>query len=240
MSEGFFDRAERMLGKETMDALARLRVAVFGLGGVGSWCVESLVRSGVGHFMLVDSDVVCASNVNRQAMATANTVGRVKAEALAKRLREINPDVDLDVRQRRYCVETASEFDFASFDYVIDAIDSVEDKVLLIRNALASQKTTLFSSMGAAFKMDPFQIRHSAFRKVAGDGLARAMRQRFKKSGGIPERPFECVWSDERREGQSFERPCGSIVHTTASFGFAIAALVVSDVERGLRGGREI
>ena len=82
--------------------------------------------------------------------------------------------------------------------------------------------------MGAAFKMDPFRIRHSEFRKVEGDGLARALRQRFKKSGGIPVRPFECVWSDERREGLSFERPCGSIVHTTASFGFALAALVLS------------
>ena len=234
MSEGFFDRAERMLGRETMDALARMRVAVFGLGGVGSWCAESLVRSGVGHLMLVDSDVVCATNVNRQAMATAKTVGRVKAEALAERLREINPDADLDVRQRRYCAETAAEFDLASFDYVIDAIDSVEDKALLIRSALASRSTTLFSSMGAAFKTDPFRIRHSAFRKVAGDGLARALRQRFKKGGGMPERSFECVWSDERREGQSFERPCGSIVHTTASFGFALAALVVADAERRL------
>ena len=232
MSEGFFDRAERMLGKETMDALARLRVAVFGLGGVGSWCVESLVRSGVGHFLLVDSDTVCASNVNRQAMATSKTVGRVKADALAERLREINPAVDLDVRQCRYCDETAAEFDFTRYDYVIDAIDSVEDKMLLIRNALAAPDTTLFSSMGAAFKMDPFQIRHSAFRKVAGDGLARALRQRFRKSGGIPERSFECVWSEERREGQTFERPCGSIVHTTASFGFALAALVVADVQR--------
>ena len=234
MSEGYFDRAERMLGGEMMNALAGLRVAAFGLGGVGSWCVESLVRSGVGHLMLVDSDTVCASNVNRQAMATTRTVGSVKAEALAERLREINPDVDLDVRQCRYCAESAAEFDFSRFDYVIDAIDSVEDKMLLIRNALASPNTTLFSSMGAAFKMDPFQIRHSAFRKVEGDGLARALRQRFKKSGGIPERQFECVWSNERREGQSFERPCGSIVHTTASFGFALAGLVIADVERKL------
>ena len=89
MNEGFFDRAERMLGRETMDALARLRVAVFGLGGVGSWCAESLVRSGVGHLMLVDSDTVCETNVNRQAMATSKTVGLVKAESLAERLRDL-------------------------------------------------------------------------------------------------------------------------------------------------------
>ena len=235
MNEGFFDRAERMLGRETMDALARLRVAVFGLGGVGSWCAESLVRSGVGHLMLVDSDTVCETNVNRQAMATSKTVGLVKAESLAERLREINPCVELDVRRKRYCAETAAEFDFTGFDYVIDAIDSVEDKALLIRNVLASPSTTLFSSMGAAFKMDPFMIRHSAFRRVAGDGLARALRHRFRKTGGMPERAFECVWSDERREGQTFERPCGSIVHTTASFGFALAGLVVADVERPRR-----
>ena len=232
MSEGFFDRAERMLGGETMDALAHLRVAVFGLGGVGSWCAESLVRSGVGRLMLVDSDTVCASNVNRQSMATAKTVGRVKAEVLAERLREINPDVELDVRQCRYCGETAAEFDFTRFDYVVDAIDSVDDKMLLIRSVLASPGTKLFSSMGAAFKMDSFQIRHGAFRKVAGDGLARALRHKFKKSGGIPERQFECVWSEERCEGRSFERPCGSLVHMTASFGFALAGLVIADVVR--------
>ena len=231
MSETFFDRAERMLGAAVMDALSRTRVAVFGLGGVGSWCAESLVRSGVGHLMLVDSDTVCASNVNRQAMATSRTLGRGKAETLAERLREINPEVELDVRRCRYCAESAAEFDLAAFDYVVDAIDSVEDKALLIRRALASQGTTLFSSMGAAFRMDPFRLRHTAFRKVEGDGLARALRHRFKREGGVPKRQFECVWSDERRASQKFERPCGSVVHTTASFGFALAGLVVADAE---------
>ena len=113
-----------MLGTATLDALRATRVALFGLGGVGSWCAESLVRSGVGHLLLVDSDRVCATNVNRQLMATTATVGAVKVEVLARRLREINPGVDLDVRAEVYSAETAPSFDLAAYGYVVDAIDS--------------------------------------------------------------------------------------------------------------------
>lgn len=253
-----------MLGTATLDALSRTRVAIFGLGGVGSWCAESLVRSGVGHLMLVDSDRICATNVNRQLMATTKTVGQVKVAALAERLREINPAVDIDVRQRIYDASSAAEFDLPQWDYVIDAIDSLENKALLIRQALSIPTLTLFASMGAALKMDPFQIRQSVFTKVSGDGLARALRQKFRKTGGIPERPFICVWSPERREnlgpmeagcglgscvcpkGQGPGDPAlvghewcslkarinGTVAHTTAIFGLALAGLVVADVER--------
>lgn len=257
-----FTRTELMLGTATLEALQRTRVAIFGLGGVGSWCAESLVRSGVGRLMLVDSDRICVTNVNRQLMATTKTVGQVKVEALAARLREINPAVELDVRQKIYDATTAAEFDFSEWDYVIDAIDSLESKAHLIRHALSVPAVTLFASMGAALKMDPFQIRHSEFSKVEGDPLARALRQKLRRTGGIPERPFECVWSPERREnlgnaasvdgagqganvaGQGSPAPAGlgwdslkaringTVAHTTAAFGFALAALVVSDIER--------
>ena len=237
-----FGRTELMLGTATLDALAAVRVAIFGLGGVGGWCAESLVRSGVAHLMLVDADRVCATNVNRQLMATTKTIGQVKVAALAERLREINPAVELDVRQRVYDASSASEFDLSCWDYAIDAIDSLESKALLIRRALAEDALTLFSSMGAALKMDPFQIRRSAFTEVSGDGLARALRQKFRKTGGIPEKPFVCVWSPERRENLGpaaasdgcfpKARVNGTVVHTTAIFGFALAGLVVADVER--------
>lgn len=243
--DDMFGRARLVLGEGAMAALARARVAMFGLGGVGGWCAESLVRTGVGRLTLVDSDVVCASNINRQLMATSATVGRPKVEVLAERLREINPGVELDVRRQFYDASTAGEFDFSGFDYVIDAIDSLDSKVLLIRNALSSPETTLFSSMGAALRSDPFQVRRDEFRKVSGDGLARALRRRFRESGGIPERGFTCVWSPERRipavppvPGEA--RVNGSLVHTTAVFGFALASLVVEDVGRGVRDGCDI
>ena len=269
MGRELFRRTELMLGTPALDALAATRVAIFGLGGVGSWCAESLVRSGVGRLMLVDSDRICITNVNRQLMATARTAGQVKVVALAARLREINPAVDLDVRQCIYDASTADGFDLAQWDYVVDAIDSLENKALLIRRALAKPSVTLYASMGAALKMDPFQIRQSEFRKVEGDGLARALRQKFRKTGGIPARPFTCVWSPERRENLgpaeagcglgkcvcpkgpgpgdpalaehewcSFKaRINGTVAHTTAIFGFALAGLVVQDVCSKIREG---
>ena len=237
--QAIFSRTELMLGTAALEALARTKVAVFGLGGVGGWCAEALVRSGVGRLMLVDSDKVAESNVNRQVMATTATVGEVKVEVLAKRLREINPLVELDVRARRYTEDTAGEFALGEYDYVVDAIDSLDCKAALIRHALSIPSATLFSSMGAALKIDPFQIRATEFRKVEGDGLARALRTKFKKTGGMPSRKFTCVWSPERREnlgaetgdGETGKRVNGTVVHTTAIFGFALAGLVVQDVE---------
>ncbi len=243
MNNSSFSRVALMLGDDTLARLASLRVAIFGLGGVGGWCAESLVRSGVGHLLLVDSDNVAETNINRQVMATTATVGRVKVEALAERLREINPSVDLVLRAEVYDATTASTFDLTSYDYVIDAIDSLSEKALLIRHALAIPRVTLFASMGAALKMDPFQIRASAFRKVEGDGLARALRRKFKETGGLPERAFTCVWSPEHAENRGTSsaddqdmwtarkaRINGTIAHTTAAFGFALAGLVVQDV----------
>ena len=267
ISDAIFARTRLMLGTDTFEALASSRVAIFGLGGVGSWCAESLVRSGVRLLMLVDSDRVCPTNVNRQLMATTKTVGKVKVDVLAERLREINPDVELDVRQKIYDAASADLFNLAEWDYVVDAIDSLECKAHLIRHALSIPSTTLFSSMGAALKMDPFLIRSSAFTKVEGDGLARALRQKFRKTGGIPKRRFMCVWSPERRENlgpagagcglgecvcpkdegpgdpslarhewcSTKARINGTVAHTTAMFGFALAGLVVANVERRVR-----
>ena len=256
-NSALFHRTELMLGAKTLARLAATRVAIFGLGGVGSWCAESLVRSGVGKLLLVDSDRVAITNVNRQLMATTRTEGQVKVEVLAARLREINPQVCLDVRPEVYDSTTAATFGLEGYDYVIDAIDSLSEKASLIRHALSIPSVTLFASMGAALKMDPFQIRASEFRKIAGDGLARALRTKFKKTGGFPARKFTCVWSPERREnlGPAGEEPVaasepgkpdwnarkarinGTVAHTTAVFGFALAGLVVADVERRAHAG---
>ena len=230
-----------MLGTRTLDALASAKVALVGLGGVGSWCAESLVRTGVGELLLVDSDRVAVTNVNRQLMATTKTEGLVKVEVLAARLREINPDVKLTVRAEAYGEANAADFGLERYDYVIDAIDSLSCKAALIRHALSLRSVTLFASMGAALKMDPFQIRATEFRKIEGDGLARALRQRFKKTGGLPSRTFTCVWSPEHRENlgdvvqpdaedswaATKARLNGTVAHTTAIFGFALAGLVV-------------
>lgn len=231
-----------------LDTLKATKVAVIGLGGVGSWCAESLVRSGVGELMLVDSDHVCITNVNRQLMATTKTAGQVKVSVLAERLTEINPTVKLDVRQQIYDEANAASFELEKYDYIIDCIDSLACKAALIRHALSIPTATLFASMGAALKMDPFQIRASEFRKIEGDGLARALRQKFKKTGGYPARKFTCVWSPEHREnlgdvlqpdaadtwGAKKARINGTVAHTTAIFGFALAGLVLQDVERKL------
>ena len=225
-----FDRLGVLMGADAVDAFARLRVAVFGVGGVGGWCAESLVRSGVGHLMIVDSDRVCASNVNRQVMATSRTVGQMKVEALRARLLEINPAAEIVAEARVYSAETAATFDLGSFDYVVDAIDSMRAKAHLINAVTRLERPVLVSSLGAARKTDPFRIRQSEFWKVQGDGLARALRRRFRQLGEFPAKKFTCVWSDELPVPLGEGGALGSAVHVTAMFGFALAGLVLRSV----------
>ena len=228
VSDGtFFDRLGLLMGTEAVDAFKRLRVAVFGVGGVGGWCAESLVRSGVGHLTIVDSDRVCASNVNRQVMATSRTVGQMKVEVLRDRLLEINPAAEVVAVARVYSAETAATFDLGSFDYVVDAIDSMRAKAHLINAVTRLERPTLVSSLGAARKTDPFRIRQSEFWKVQGDGLARALRRRFRQLGEFPAKKFTCVWSDELPVPLGEGGALGSAVHVTAMFGFALAGLVL-------------
>ena len=179
-----------------MERVAQQRVIVFGCGGVGSWCIEALVRSGIRHITLVDFDRVAPSNINRQLMATQETVGQVKVEAMRHHLLTINPEAEIIIRNETYCADTADTFPLDDYDYVIDAIDSLPDKQLLIERATRS-RSRLFSSMGAALKLDPTRIQVAEFWKVKGCPLARALRQRFKKSKTFPARKFQCVFSDE-------------------------------------------
>ena len=221
-----FQRSELLLGDEAMSRIGEKRVIIFGVGGVGSWCAESLVRSGIKHLTIVDSDTVCASNINRQLMATTDTVGQVKVDVLKERLLSINPSAEITALHQFFTVETADSFNLASYDYIIDAIDTLKDKALLILMATQTD-AKFFSSMGAALKLDPTRIKIDEFWKIQGDPLARVLRKRFKREGQFPSRKFQCVYSDELLEPR--EEGKGSLVHITAIFGFMLASLVIQD-----------
>ena len=232
MSTDYQSRTRLLIGDDAARRLAAVKVIVFGVGGVGSWCVEGLVRSGVRRVTIDDPDCVCSSIVNRQLMATTETVGRVKVDALKEHLLTINPEAEIDARHAAFCADTADQFEFKEYDYVIDAIDSLQDKMLLIRTACDSP-ATLFSSMGAARKLDPTRVRVAEFWKVQGCPLARSLRQGFKKSGVRPSRKFLCVYSDELLDNAGTPqepRANGSMVHITAVFGFTLAGLVIQKV----------
>ena len=215
-----------------MNRIAEKRVIIFGVGGVGSWCAESLVRSGIRKLTIVDSDCVSVTNINRQLMATTKTVGQVKVDALKERLLAINPSAEITALQQVFSADTASQFGLEGYDYIIDAIDSLKDKALLILLACQS-KAKLFSSMGAALKLDPTRIKTAEFWKVTGDPLARALRNRFKRDKQFPKRKFLCVFSDELLENKKpidpEDKGNGSIVHITAIFGLMLSGLVVQD-----------
>ncbi|MBR4388392.1 MAG: tRNA threonylcarbamoyladenosine dehydratase [Prevotella sp.] len=233
MEETIFQRTELLIGKEKMECLGKCRVILFGVGGVGSWCAESLVRSGIRHLTLVDFDTVNITNINRQLVATMDTIGRAKVEVLRERLLAINPDADINAMQERFSEENASSFNLGRYDYIIDAIDSVKDKALLILMACQTD-AYLFSSMGAALKMDPSRIQVAEFWKVHGDPLARALRYRFKRKQEWPAKKFLCVFSDERLENDSAQEEGkqinGTVAHITAIFGFTLASMVVGAI----------
>ena len=204
-----FRRTELLLGNESMQRIASKRVIIFGVGGVGSWCAESLIRSGIRQLTIVDSDRVCITNINRQLMATTKTIGQVKVEVLRERLLTINPSAEITAIQQIFCEETADSFELERYDYVIDAIDSLKDKALLILMA-CQKEVTFFSSMGAALKLDPTRIKVTEFWKVQGDPLARALRNRFKRNKQYPCRKFLCVYSDELLQNKGTNATCGT------------------------------
>ena len=208
--QAIFRRTELLIGKEAMERLLTKRVIIFGVGGVGSWCAESLVRSGIRQLTIVDSDRVCITNINRQLMATTNTVGQVKVEALRQRLLSINPSAEINAMQQIFSQDTAAGFQIESYDYVVDAIDSLKDKALLILMATQTPGVRFYSSMGAALKMDPTRIRVAEFWRVQGDPLARALRKRFKRDGQYPKRKFQCVYSDELLQNIGHNATCGT------------------------------
>ena len=189
-----FSRTELLLGKEAMNKLENSRVAVFGIGGVGGYVCEALVRSGVDSFDLIDDDKVCLTNLNRQIIATRKTVGQYKTEVMRDRILEINPKADVRIHQCFYLPENASDFDFSEYDYVVDAVDTVTAKIELIMRAKESG-TPIISSMGAGNKLDASAFRVADIYKTKVCPLAKVMRRELKKRGV---KKLKVVYSEEQ------------------------------------------
>jgi tRNA A37 threonylcarbamoyladenosine dehydratase len=252
-------RLALVCGSKAVQKLRAIKVIIFGLGGVGSWCAEALVRSGVGSLAIVDSDSVCVTNINRQVQATQKTIGRFKAQALQERLLEINPDCNVTAWTKVFCAENSSLFNIESFDYVIDAIDSVSNKIDLIMRC-AELNVPFFSCMGMAQKLDPTRIKAADIWQTHDCPLARLVRAGLRKRNFTGN--FTAVFSSERLPVHpDISLPCGkalclcpsrdtsdpdapkewcsgkriingSVVTVTAAAGMVLASLVLQDITR--------
>ena len=177
-----FSRTELLLGKEAMDRLKNVRVAVFGIGGVGGYVCEALVRTGVGAFDLIDDDKVCLTNLNRQIIATRKTVGKYKTEVMKERMLEINPDVKVEIHDCFFLPENAKDFPFEEYDYIVDAVDTVTAKIALVMKA-KEMDIPIISSMGAGNKLDASKFEVADIYKTSVCPLAKVMRRELKKRG---------------------------------------------------------
>ncbi len=223
--DDFFARSEALLGTKAMETLRNTRVIIFGVGGVGSYAAEALIRTGLTHLTLVDGDTVQPSNLNRQLPATRATIGLSKVDALKARLLEINPDAEIGALPIMANGEWLKA-NGLNYDYVIDAIDSVNDKTDLIIYATRA-RVKIFSSMGAALRFDPTQVTTGELMTIKGDALAKAVRARMKKLDLHPYKKVRCVYSTE--QAQRCETR-GSLMQVTAVFGLTLASLVIQDI----------
>ena len=220
-----FTRTKQLIGEDGFAALQRARVILFGVGGVGGWCAETLLRTGIGHLTMVDFDKVDTTNLNRQMVATHENIGQSKVIEMQKRLLSICPTADVQAIDRQYNAETAETFDLAQYDIVIDAIDMVECKALLLYNATKAG-SKVYSSMGAGRKTDPQKIRTAEFWKVQGCPLARALRTKMKKAGLMPASKIQCVYSEEIAGDR------GTLAPVVGVFGMTLAAMVIEDIQK--------
>lgn len=228
-----FQRSEMVLGTAAMERMRTMRIIIFGIGGVGSWCAESLVRTGFYNITLVDYDTVALSNINRQAPALHSTIGMAKTTALRQRLLDINPEAEITERCETFTPENSGTFNLHEYDVIVDAIDSVHNKIHLIREAC---KTPAFfiSSMGAARKTEANMVAVTSFWKVKNCLFARRLRKHIRK-GEMPERDFLCVYSMEQTDAghelhnvdNTQKRINGSLMHITAIFGLHIAGEII-------------
>ena len=226
--DDFFSRSEALLGAEAMKALRTKRVIIFGVGGVGSYAAEALIRTGLTHLTIVDGDTVQPSNINRQLPATRATLGMPKVEALKERLLSINPDAEIEAVAEFYHDDDENlKSKILHHQYLIDAIDSVDDKVHLILYASRVRGMKVFSSMGAALRFDPTQVTTGELMTIQGDALAKAVRARMKKIGLHLSKKIRCVYSTE--QAQRCETR-GSLMQVTATFGLTLASLVIRDL----------
>ncbi len=231
---GQFSRTELLLGESAIEKLSKSRVAVFGIGGVGGYTVEALVRSGLGNIDLIDNDTVCITNLNRQIIATHKTIGKYKVDVAKERILEINPDVEVNVHKTFYTAETADEFDFSKYDYVVDAIDTVSGKLSLIKKA-KEYNVPIICAMGAGNKLDPTRFEVADISKTSVCPLARVIRTELKKkrikdvkvvySKEIPIKPDKII-------NEGGKRPPGSTAFVPAVAGLIIAGEVVKDLTK--------
>lgn len=189
-----FSRTELLIGKEAVKKLQKSRVAVFGIGGVGGFVCEALVRSGVGSFDLIDDDKVCLTNLNRQIIATRKTVGKYKAEVMKERILEINPDANVNIHKTFFLPENEDEFPFEEYDYIVDAVDTVTAKIHLVLKA-QEKNIPIISCMGAGNKLDASMFKVSDIYKTRVCPLAKVMRRELKKRGV---KKLKVVYSEEK------------------------------------------
>ncbi|MBN2714505.1 MAG: tRNA threonylcarbamoyladenosine dehydratase [Deltaproteobacteria bacterium] len=247
-----FHRLQILIGEAGLSKMASSRVLLLGVGGVGSWCAEALTRNGVGHLEIVDSDLVCVTNINRQLQALHSTVGKSKVEVLASRLRDIHPTGTIIAHNKVYDHDTADDFNLNDYNFIVDAIDSLACKVELLDRALRTD-VPVASSMGASCKLDPTQIQMASFWKSHGCPLARFVRKRLRYRNVTKD--FMCVFSPENLPPHASTIACGSgkcvcpalsdgtpahewcshkakingsAVHITGIFGFYLASIVTN------------
>ncbi len=246
-----FSRTQMLLGRDAMERLAGFRVAVFGIGGVGGYVCEALVRTGVGAFDLIDNDKVCLTNLNRQIIATRKTLGQYKVEAMKERMLEINPDAEISVHKCFFLPENAHQFPFEKYDYVVDAVDTVSAKIEIILRA-QEKNVPVISCMGAGNKLDAGAFRVADIYKTKMCPLAKVMRRELKKRGvrklkvvyseEPPRRPFEDMSVSCGTNGvcpPGTERKCagrrnipGSVAFVPSAAGLMIAGEVIRDLAK--------
>jgi tRNA threonylcarbamoyladenosine dehydratase len=261
MGNGIFLRSELLLGEQTVGTLHDTKVIIFGIGGVGSWCAESLIRTGITDLTMVDCDRVCITNINRQLMATSQNIGQVKTDVLKQRLLDINPEANITAIQKKYSEANSHEFDLSRYGVIIDAIDSMSSKIHLMVEASKTQ-ALFVSSMGAALKIDPTKVRTDLFWNIHSCPLARRIRKRVRREGKTIGN-FPVVYSEEQGENKGHEAICtsdkcfcsktdeckpdpelsikktvinGSLAHITGIFGLTIAGLVVQHIYNNTHG----
>lgn len=236
MTEDVFSRSEAVVGIQTMHRLQQARIILFGVGGVGSWCAEALIRTGLTHLTIVDGDIVQSSNINRQLPATHDTIGQPKVEVLRERLLHINPNAQITTIYQMIDDAWLETFPLNKYDYIIDAIDSVAAKTDLIIRASRMRGVKIFCSMGAALRLDPTQITKGELMSIKGDALAKAVRARMKRIGTKPYKKIPCVYSTENvqpRPSIEGQEPIkGSLMQVTAVFGCTLASMVIDDCRR--------
>ncbi len=223
MENNPFARTEMLLGKEAMEQLAHSRVAVFGIGGVGGYVTEALARSGVGCIDLTDNDTVCETNLNRQIIATYDTVGKYKVDVMKERILSINPSAVVNIHKCFFLPETAEEYDFKTYDYIVDAVDTVTAKIELVMQA-GKAGTPIISCMGTGNKLEPAKLEVADIYETSVCPLARVMRRELKKRG------VESLKVLYSREEPFRSRVPGSTAFVPSVAGLIIASEVIGDL----------